>query len=225
VNRTKSRPFLEVLSSTLHEDYRFPLLEVFVLVYAFGTFVLTNISITATSLSNAAFQTVGSALNIPIFVFTILLVKNLAFGLGNDIEKGIIQTYFAYPLKRSRILTAKLLSAIGLSILILMSIQILSLTIIAPGIVISQIGMVLLSYAAYLSYPLIVAGVLLLVALITKKGSIALIVGIMSFFGVYILTNIVSSLFSYWNSILGVISCINPSIALNYFFQIIILDQ
>lgn len=182
MNRAKGKPFLEVFSSTLHEDYRFPLLELFVFLYAFGTFFLTDISNTAINASESAFLTVGSALNIPIFIFTFILFKNLAFGLGNDIEKGTIQTYFAYPLKRSRILTAKLLSAIGLSILILMSIQILSLTIIAPGIIISQIGMVLLSYAAYLSFPLIIAGVLLLVALTTKKGSIALIIGIASYF-------------------------------------------
>jgi hypothetical protein len=38
----KGRPFLEVFASALHEDYRFPILEIFAFLYALGTFVFAS---------------------------------------------------------------------------------------------------------------------------------------------------------------------------------------
>lgn len=225
MNKTKGKPFLEVFSSALREDYRFPLLELYVFLYVLGTFVLTSFSGSMysylTSSEYSAYLTVSSSLNLTLMIFTILLFKNISFGVGSDIEKGIIQTYFAYPLKRWHILTAKLLSAIGISILILMSIQLLSLFVIAPGFIGAQIGSVFLTYAASLSFPLIIAAILLLVALITKKGSTALIIGIVSYFVIYVVSGIISSLSYAFNSALPaqIISFIYPATALNYYFS------
>jgi hypothetical protein len=81
-------------------------------------------------------------------------------------------------------------------------------------------GQILLTYAAYLSFPLIIAGVLLLVALITKKGSVALIIGITSYFAIYILITQISNLFlGSWGPVPSIVSCINPSIALSAYFS------
>jgi len=43
LEKGKGKPFLEVLSSALHEDYRFPILEIFAFLYVLGTFALVNI--------------------------------------------------------------------------------------------------------------------------------------------------------------------------------------
>lgn len=227
MNKTKGKPFFEVFSSALHEDYRFPLLEFYVFLYALATFVLTSSAASmysyygSTSYEYLAYLTVNSSLSLTLFIFTILLFKNISFGIGSDIEKGIIQTYFAYPLKRHSILTAKLLSAIGVSILILISIQLLALFVIAPGFIGAQIGMVLLTYAASLSFPLIIAAVLLLVALKTKKGSTALILGIVVYFVIYIISSMVSSLSYAYNSALPaqIIALIYPATAFNFYFS------
>ena len=100
----KGKPFLEVLASAIHEDYRFPFLEIFAFLYALGTFVFASFGVTITSQGTTneaiAYTTVNSILNIPMFIFIILVFKNIAYGLGSDLEKGIIQTYFSYPLKR-----------------------------------------------------------------------------------------------------------------------------
>ena len=41
----KGKPFLEVLSSAIHEDYRFPFLELFAFLYTLGTFALANFTV------------------------------------------------------------------------------------------------------------------------------------------------------------------------------------
>ncbi len=158
----KGKPFLEVLASAIHEDYRFPFLEIFAFLYALGTFVFASFGVTITSQGTTneaiAYTTVNSILNIPMFIFIILVFKNIAYGLGSDLEKGIIQTYFSYPLKRWRILTAKLVSAIGVALLLFLGIQISGLYILAPDLIVPQLGTVFLTYAATLSGPLLIMG-------------------------------------------------------------------
>ena len=221
----EGKPFLEVFSSALHEDYRFPILEIFAFLYVLGTFVLVNVNIPG-MYSNltpeaTAYRLVSSAISVSLFVFLLLMFKNLAFGLGSDMEKGIMQTYFSYPLKRSKILTAKLLSAIGVSILLFLAIQIIALSVIAPGIIWPNIGTVLLSYAGSLSYPLIIAGVLLLVAMFTKRGSIALIIGIVLYFALSIVSGIVAivSLVTKSALPLQILSFFSPSTALSQYYS------
>ena len=38
----KGKPLLEVLASALNEDYKFPIIEVFAVLYTLGTFVFAN---------------------------------------------------------------------------------------------------------------------------------------------------------------------------------------
>jgi hypothetical protein len=101
----KGKPFLEVFSATLQEDYRFPVLEVFAFLYVIGTFALASFGsisfVSQTSLkAYSAFTLVNSIAGITSFSTLILLVlvlKNVAYGFGSDLERGTIQTYFSYP--------------------------------------------------------------------------------------------------------------------------------
>lgn len=196
MEKRKGKPFLEILSSAIHEDYRFPILEVFAFLYALGTFALANFGSILTSQGASsgeavAYQLTTSLLGVPLFIFVILIFKNIAYGLGSDLEKGIIQTYFSYPLKRRGILTAKLLSAIGVSVVLFLGIQISALYILAPDIVLPHLGTVLLTYIAGLSLPLIITGILLLITMIIKRGGLTLVVGIVLYFGLSIVSGIV----------------------------------
>jgi len=226
MEKRKGKPFLEVLSSALHEDYRFPILEIFAFLFALGTFALVNagtfgLSRGSVSGEAVAFSLVSSALGFPLLVFLILIFKNIAFGLGSDLEKGIIQTYFSYPLKRSKILSAKLLSAIGVSVALLLGVQILALYILAPGIVLPQMGTVLLTYAAYLSYPLIITGVILLMSLILRRGALALVIGIVLYFALSIASALVSFIGFATNSTLPlqILSIFSPTTILSQYYS------
>lgn len=217
---TNGKPFLEVFASALHEDYRFPILEVFAFLYALGTFMFASFGIPFYALARSneaiAFHLTESLLGIPLFVFVILIFKNIAFGLGNDLEKGTIQTYLLYPLNRRGLLTAKLLSALGVAVTLFLTIQISTLYLLAPDIVSPHLSIVLLTYAAKLSYPLLITGIILLVTLILKRGGLALVTGIILYFAGSIILMLVTSVASATDSFfpLQIASVIFPDVAL-----------
>lgn len=227
MQKGKGKPFLEVFASALHEDYRFPILEIFVFFYALGTFALasfgTAFSAMGVSEEASAYLVTSSVLGTPLFVFIILVFKNLAYGLGSDIEKGVIQTYFSYPLKRRWILSAKLLSALGLALLLLLCIQISALYLLAPDIIAPNLGTVLLTYAANLSFTLLLSGIILLVTLILRRGGLALVFGIILYFALSIISSIVTFVaYATKSSLtLQIISLFYPSIALSSHYGVI----
>jgi ABC-type transport system involved in multi-copper enzyme maturation permease subunit len=222
--KTKGRPFLEILASALNEDYRFPILELFAFLYTLSVFVLASpgsmVSTNATG-ETQAYTLASSLLGLPLFIFVILISKNIAYGLGSDIERGVIQTLFSYPLKRRSILSAKLLSALGISLALLFSIQIPALYILAPGIVAPHIGTVLMTYAVNLSTYLQIAGTILLVALVLKKGGLALVLGIILVFGISIVLTVVTYVAYATKSALGlqIMSVLSPNVALSMHYQ------
>jgi ABC-type transport system involved in multi-copper enzyme maturation permease subunit len=154
-------------------------------------------------------------------IFIILIFKNVAYGLGNDLEKGIIQTYFTYPLKRRGILTAKLLSALGVAIVLFLTIQISALYVLAPDVVSPYLGTVLLTYVANLCPSLFLTGIILLVTLTLRKGGIALVTGIVLFFALSIAGELAMFVaFSTESSLpLQIISVISPGIVLGRYYS------
>jgi hypothetical protein len=224
MQKGKGKPFLEVFASAVHEDYRFPILEIFVFFYALGTFAFASFgavfSRMGVSGETAAYLVTSSVLGTPLFVFVILVFKNLAYGLGNDIEKGVIQTYLSYPLKRRWILSAKLLSAIGLALLLLLCIQISALYLLAPDVIAPYFGTVLLTYAANLSSIFFISGIILLATLILKRGGLSLVFGIVLYFAFAI----ASSMFMFVAfatkspTTIQIISLFYPSVALSRYY-------
>lgn len=221
----KGKPFLEVLASAIHEDYRFPFLELFAFFYILGTFALSSFtgSISSSQITTdeaVAYSVANSLISGSLIVFILLIFKNIAYGLGNELEKGIIQTYFSYPLKRRAILTAKLLSAIGVALLLFLSIQISALYILAPDIILPQLGTVLLTYAATLSYPLIIAGIILLMTLKLRRGGISLVFGLVLYLAMSMVSGIATVFAWATESPLGlqIISAISPSVALQQYY-------
>ena len=43
MERRKGHPFLEILAASIHEDFRFPILEVFAFLYAISTFAFLGL--------------------------------------------------------------------------------------------------------------------------------------------------------------------------------------
>ncbi|MGD8544758.1 MAG: hypothetical protein PVH12_01165 [Candidatus Bathyarchaeota archaeon] len=222
----KGKPFLEIFASALHEDYRFPILEIFTFLYTLGTFVFASFSASmtqqVTSSESIAYSLTSSLLGLPLFIFIILIFKNVAYGFGSDLEKGIIQSYLSYPLKRHAILTAKLLSAIGVSLALFLSIQISALYILAPDIILPYLGTVLLTYTATLSTSLFVAAIMLLVTLALRRGGLALVIGIVLYFAMGIISSIVLFVaFAIDSPVpLQILSVISPNLALSRYYSI-----
>lgn len=222
MRKREGRPFLEVFASALNEDYRFPILEIFAFLYALGTFAIAG-GMTGVPQSGEFY--VYSLINLlsgfPLFIFVILVFKNVAYGLGNDLEKGVIQTLFSYPLKRWKILTAKLLSALGISLLMFLGTQIFALFLLAPEVITANASTVLLVYACQICQALFLSGVVLLLALLLKRGGLAIVVGIVFYFALGIISSMLFFI-AYATSSdlpLRIYAVINPGIALQRYYM------
>lgn len=221
MKKGKGRPFLEIFASALNEDYRFPILEIFAFLYALGTFVFASFVSVSASGEFIAYMVTSSLMTVPLLIFVILIFKNIAYGLGNDIEKGVIQTYFSYPLKRRWILSAKLLSALGVALLLFLAIQISALYVLAPDVVAPYLGTIFLTIVAYLSFAFLLAGVILLVAIILKRGGLALVVGIVLYFAFSIIQSLVTFVAYATRSptALQIMSLFTPNLVLSIYYQ------
>jgi ABC-type transport system involved in multi-copper enzyme maturation permease subunit len=217
----KGHPFLEIFSSAVKENYRFPILEIFAFSYAFGTFVFAGVGTISPEVTQLFAHTMVSSLSgLPMFIFVILILVNVAYGLGNDIEKGVIQTLLSYPLKRRSVLSAKLLSALGIALILFMSLQLFAFYVLAPEVMTKYFGTVLLTYLAVLSVAFQVAGVVLLIALAIRRGGLALVFGIVLYFAVGIMISLVSFL-TYTGSDLAlrVFGVISPNMILDRYYS------
>jgi ABC-type transport system involved in multi-copper enzyme maturation permease subunit len=218
---------MEVLALSLKEDYRFPVLEIFAFFYTIATifFVNANLSGMGTQFIKSeeclAFNLVEVLSGLPLFFILVLIVKNIAFGLGNDLEKGTMQTYLMYPLSRKSLLLAKLLSSVGVALLLFLGIQIFVLSIVAPYTVLLHMSTVTLTCMAALCYPLFVVGIVLLLTFFVKRGGWALIIGIFMQFMSEMLVTLALYLSSAMNSnlIIKFFAVINPVIALSQYYR------
>lgn len=217
----KGHPFLEVFSSAVKENYRFPILEIFAFLYALGTFVFAGIGTVSVQVTEMfAHSMVSSLSGLPLFIFVILILVNTAYGLGNDIEKGVIQTLLSYPLKRRSVLSAKLLSALGIALLLFLGLQLFAFYVLAPEVMTRYFSTVLLSYLAVLSPAFLIAGIVLLLALTIRRGGLALVFGLVLYFAFGIITSLISFLV-YTGSDLAfrVYALIYPSMVLDRYYS------
>ena len=219
----KGRPFLEIFTYALDEDYRFPILEIFAFLFALGTFVFVDFAgayyLTGETM---AYNLVSILCGFPLmFIFVILILKNVAYGLGSDLDKGVMQTLFSYPLKRRSILTARLISGLGIAVLLFLGIQIFGLFLLAPDIMATYSSTVFLTYAANLCSPaLLLAGLVLLLTLRLKRGGLALIIGVVLFLAGLIVSGFVGSIAYGTGSDLSlkIWAVINPNSALQAYY-------
>ncbi|MGB5925542.1 MAG: hypothetical protein WBH01_05545 [Dehalococcoidia bacterium] len=218
----KGRPFLEIFTYALDEDYRFPILEIFAFLFALGTFVFADFALLYGQTGEAlAYSLVSTLCGFPLlFIFVVLILKNVAYGLGGDLDKGVMQTLFSYPLKRRYILTAKLLSGLGIALLLFLGIQIFGLFLLAPNVILTYPGTVFLTYAANLCSPaLLLAGLVLLLTLRLKRGGLAVVIGFVLFLAGLVVSGLVTSIAYGTGSdvALKIWAVINPNSALQYY--------
>jgi len=224
MRRRKGHPFLEVLAASIHEDFRFPILELFAFLYAISTFIFLfqqGIGFVSQNEEGVTYQLVSVQMGMPLFIFIILIFKNVVYGIGNEFEKGTIQTLLSYPLKRHMILTAKLLSALGISLIMFLGIQFFALYIIAPQTISANLSTVIITYLASLSSPLFLTAILLLIAMKVRKGGLALVLGIVLYFALSIVSGTIMILSISTRNVLPLkmLAVIDPSLALLFHFN------
>jgi ABC-type transport system involved in multi-copper enzyme maturation permease subunit len=88
----------------------------------------------------------------------------------------------SYPLKRRDILSAKLLSALGVALFLFLGIQMFALFILAPEILRDYFNIILLSYLANFSTVILVGMLVFLLALVLKRGGLAFVAGVIVYF-------------------------------------------
>jgi ABC-type transport system involved in multi-copper enzyme maturation permease subunit len=217
----KGKPFLEILASCLNEEYQFPILEILVFIFAIGTFVfsyhggLGRPDVMSPEALAFGQISVLSQLNL---LQILIILKNIAYSLGSDLEKGVIQTYLSYPLKRRSLLTAKLLSSIGVPLLLLLGIQMFALSLLSPDVLSSHFGMSVLTYLGAFSFPLLVIGFAFLLTLILKKGGIGLVAGILLYFMSLLLLIFIGRVVAFSDSdlLLKLEAVLRPDLAMRY---------
>jgi len=109
---------------------------------------------------------------------------------------------------------------LGVALLLFLSIQITALYVLAPDVVAPYLGTVLLTYAASLSFPLLIAGIMLLVTLVVRKGSLALVSGIVLYFALGIVQSLAMfvAFATKSPSVLQIISVFSPNIVLGIYY-------
>jgi hypothetical protein len=210
--------FSEAFDLTVHADYRFPQLEIFAFLYAIGAFAFGLGNVTLTHSGSFMLILISNLMNIPLYVFLILVLKNLAYGLGNDLQKGKIRTLLSY--KAKNVWAAKFLSTLGIGLLLFFAVQLFALLIVAPAMITTDIGTVLLTYLANTGYVLLLTTIIFLVTMLLKRGVASLVVAILVYLAIGISIQAASSSALAANSILPlqIISLLNPSTALTAYY-------
>jgi hypothetical protein len=206
--------FSEIFALTVHADYKFPQLEILAFFYAVGAFAFGLGNLTLTHIGPFMLILISNLMNIPLYVFLILVLKNLAYGLGNDLQKGKIRTLLSYQAKN--IWAAKFLSTVGIGLLLFFGVQLSALFIIAPAMILAAIATVFLTYLANIGYVLLLTAIILLATLLLKRGVVSLVAGILAYLAVGIAIQAASSSALGTNSILPlqIVALLNPSTAL-----------
>ncbi|RLF15607.1 MAG: hypothetical protein DRJ66_04145 [Thermoprotei archaeon] len=225
----KGKAFLEVLAIMLHEDYKFPVLELFVFLFVLSTFILMS----PTSFQAITFHYTKERMiyalisaqmdipGIPFLIFLILVLKNIAYGFGSDFEKGTIQVLLSYPLRRSALLTAKLISGLGIPLVMFVGIGIFALYVLFPKLVLNGITYIVISYLAFLSYGLLITAIILLLVIYLKRSGAPLAVG-MAFCFLRIIARGLLDLYveaTKRTTPLKIISIFDSSLALRYYCE------
>ncbi len=186
-----------------HQDYRFPTLEIFAALFVVSILLTGSLnSYTITSPLGLAIAYSYAQLIFPItlLIFMIMIMKNVSIGFGGELDKGIIQTYFGYPLSRSRILLARLLSSVGLAILLFVLIQFMVLFMLARVFFVSNLSAFALLYLGIFGNALLITAVMLLIVSLTKRGTASFITGLLLYLLLGFSSDALTSYFSFNNN-------------------------
>ena len=219
--RKNESSFLEMLSIFLRQDYHFPLLEIFAFLFVVGILLTSSLppGFDETYIASSYFG--SGAVSLPIFVFMILVWKNISFGFGGDLEKGVMQTFLTYPLKRLWILGARLLSSVGVALAVLTLAELVVLLATMPAFAIQQASTLALNYLAALALPILITAVVLAVCVFAKTSWLPLVVGLAFYFaaGLFLQFFVGYGVQTENSVLLGATYLLNPAVAFQGYYS------
>jgi len=210
-----SKPFSRMFLIFADQDYKFPTPEIFAALLVLTILLtgsLNSYAIISPSGLAIAYSYAQLVAPITVLVFMIIIVKNVSIGFGGDLEKGTIQTYLGYPLSRNRILMARLLSSVGIALLLLVLIQFTVLFMLAPAFFISNLSMFSLVYLGVIGNALLITSVMLLIVSLTRQGTASVMTGLLLYLLFGFLPGMLTSYFSFNDSYAGLVAALifNP---------------
>jgi len=182
-------PTLELLALDLKEAWRFPIPELLAFLYVFFPllFAPTVRAAMITGPEARLLMGMNMASGLMSFITFIIILKNIAYGLANEIRKGLLQTYLTYPIGRGRLLALKVFTTVGVPVLyVLLGIWLFALVNL-PELMAEHLGIFLTALAAAVGWVLFLSGLLLLIAILVRRGGPALGLGIGAWFGLSLL--------------------------------------
>ena len=191
--RVRSWPFLELLAMELKGTWRFPLPEVFVFLYAFLALMFGHmVRAAATLVAEEArlLLVINASSGMVGFITMILILKNIAYGLANEIRKGLVQTYLTYPIGRGRFLAIKVISGILVPVGMAAGSVVVFTALILPELALKHLDVFAMSLLGLVAGSLLSAALMLLSAVTVRRGGVSLAVSIGIIFAIQIASSI-----------------------------------
>lgn len=182
---TRPSVILEFISMELSETWRFPLPELFSFLYVlFPLFFSYLVRSIVMGPPEAKLVFVASLAEGTVSLITILLIlKNISYGLANELKGGLIQTYLSYPVGRVALLSVKVFSGILIPLAYVVFSTLTFAYVNLPGLVTKYFNVLALSLLSLIGQLMLAAGLLLLISILVKGGGASLGLGIASLFG------------------------------------------
>ena len=193
LKRKKGMPMLELLAMDIAGAYRPPIPEVLAFLYAFFP-LLFSFSASVASGILADEERLLLVMNLSQSVLGLitigLILKNVSYGLANELRKGLIQTYMTYPIGRGRLLFVKLLTGVLVPVGYVVFSVLLFTAINMPDLAAEYPHVLALGLLAMVGELLFMASYLFITAIMVRRGGISLVAGIALIFIVQIIKTV-----------------------------------
>ncbi|RLI07611.1 hypothetical protein DRO32_03600 [Candidatus Bathyarchaeota archaeon] len=184
-------PALEILAIDLKEAYRFPIPELLAFLYAFFPLTFSPMVLTLTAgLEEARLLLIMSlSSGMVSFITIVLILKNISYGLANEVRKGLIQTYLTYPVRREALFLVKLVSGILIpAAYVALSIGVFT-ALNFPDLALKHLDVLIVGLLALLADVLLPASLMLLAAVVVRRGGASLAIGIALWFALGVVSS------------------------------------
>jgi len=207
-------PTLELLALDLKEAWRFPIPELLAFLYVFFPllFAPTVRAAMITGPEARLLMGMNMASGLMSFITFIIILKNIAYGLANEIRKGLLQTYLTYPIGRGRLLLVKVVSGILVPVAFVVLSVAVSTSITFPELAAEHPEVLLAGLACLLAGSLLPAALMLLVAIVVRRGGTSLAIGIAIVFALQVVSSLLmmTAALTGWESAWHAYYVLNP---------------
>lgn len=190
---SRLKALIELMDLEFMTSYRFPMLEILIIIYVPLALVIPSIGFSSSELESI-FNTLTTSSSLVNLITMILIIKTVAYDIGASIERGYLTNILSMPLKRADVFLTKFIISGLVMIILWVYSQITALMIKIPSIAFKYPLETTLALLANLSPLIEFLMFTLAFTLIVKRGGVALGIAIALWFGLSIIGGILSFL-------------------------------